>query len=235
MNPDGTNIDQLTNNSAQDASPTWSPDGSKIAFVSNRDGNWEIYTMDHPHGTGVTRLTNDPAADAHPDWSKPTIQALTPTIAFQSNRDGTNDEIYTMKPDGTNLMQITHNKAAFDGVPSWSPDGRWIAFSSDRSNIQKNRFEIYTMDYAGDALNQLTSNDKLDTEPVWSPNGKSIAFARLIPNSAGQYGKWQIYTIRAEGLYETAVQTDTAGHSTFSARDPDWQALPCMDPPFCSR
>ena len=66
MSPDGTKVKRLTNNPADDLDPAWSPNGKKIAFVSDR-GNLEIYTM-NSDGTGVKRLTNNPAGDLAPDW-----------------------------------------------------------------------------------------------------------------------------------------------------------------------
>ena len=65
MNADGTGQTRITNNTASDVQPAWSPDGTKIAFASNRDGNFEIYTM-NADGTGQTRLTNNAAIDITP-------------------------------------------------------------------------------------------------------------------------------------------------------------------------
>jgi TolB protein len=67
MHADGSGATRLTNNPAFDFSPTWSPNGTKIAFVSERAGNDEIYVMS-ANGTGVTRLTNNPAIDQEPAW-----------------------------------------------------------------------------------------------------------------------------------------------------------------------
>ena len=68
MNADGSNVVQLTHNSAADEYPVWSPDGKQIAFKSNRDGNFEIYVMD-ADGTNQKRLTNHPSNDEDPAWS----------------------------------------------------------------------------------------------------------------------------------------------------------------------
>ncbi len=67
MDADGSNVLNLTNAVGLDDQPAWSPDGTKIAFRSNRDGNFEIYVM-NVDGTGQTRLTNDPAEDTDPAW-----------------------------------------------------------------------------------------------------------------------------------------------------------------------
>jgi dipeptidyl aminopeptidase/acylaminoacyl peptidase len=84
--------------------PSWSPDGTKIAFASNRDGNWEIYVV-NADGSGSQRLTNNPATDLRPRWSPDGTK-----IAFQSDRDG-NQEIYSMNPDGSGQTNLTHNPA----------------------------------------------------------------------------------------------------------------------------
>jgi len=113
MNADGTNISRLTDNNADDWCPAWSPDGSKIAFGSDRDGNGEIYVM-NADGSGAIDLTNNLATDKYPVWSPDSSQ-----IAFCSNRDG-NDEIYIMNADGSNQTRLTYNSAA-DWATDWAP------------------------------------------------------------------------------------------------------------------
>ncbi|MCH8978080.1 MAG: PD40 domain-containing protein, partial [Armatimonadetes bacterium] len=116
---------------------------TKIAFVSERNGNEEIYVM-NMDGTGQRRLTNNPAVDSSPSFSPDGTK-----IAFSSTRDG-DFEIYVMNADGTGQTNLT-NSAAIDGNPSFSPDGSKIAFSSDRSGNQ----EVYVMNVDGTGLTRL--------------------------------------------------------------------------------
>ena len=119
-------------------------------------------------------------------------QAIDPKIAFSSDRDG-DLEIYTIDTDGTNLVRMT-NHPARDTQPAWSPDGRKIAFTSDR----RNRFslEIYVMNADGDRLEQLTTDHPPavnDEFPTWSPDGTKIAFASNRDES------YDIYVMDADG------------------------------------
>jgi dipeptidyl aminopeptidase/acylaminoacyl peptidase len=158
MNADGTGQTRLTNNGAVDYEPTWSPDGTKIAFTSSRDaGNYEVYAM-NADGTNQLRLTNNAAVDQTASWSPSGSK-----IAFSSNRDG-NYEVYTMNPDGTSQTRLTNN-ASSDTSPSWSPDGSRIAFFSFRDG----NFEIYSMNASGGAETNLSRLPSVSDElPSWS-------------------------------------------------------------------
>ena len=91
MNADGSGVRRLTDNSAEDDSPAWSPDGRQLAFTSYRDGDWEIYVM-NADGSDVRRLTDNSAWDDSPAWSPDGRW-----IAYASDRDG-DDEIYVLEP-----------------------------------------------------------------------------------------------------------------------------------------
>jgi len=113
-------VTQLT--TGPDTFPAWSPAGDRIAFTSNRDGDYEIYTV-RPNGKGLVRLTHSPGNDAHPAWSPDGEW-----IVFASNRTGFKDEtggmsdgeIFVMRADGTEVRQLTEN-AFEDGTPAWRP------------------------------------------------------------------------------------------------------------------
>jgi hypothetical protein len=109
---DGSTLTQLTETGFRDLSPAWSPDGSRIAFVSERDGNAEIYVMDSD-GSDQTRLTDDLGADVSPAWSPDGRY-----IVFSSDRSG-NQEIYVMRADGSGVSRLT-DSADSDGWPAWT-------------------------------------------------------------------------------------------------------------------
>lgn len=173
----------------------------RIAFASNRDGNYEIYLM-NPEGTGLQRLTYNDSADASPSWSPNGNKIL-----FESNRDG-NSEIYVMNSDGTNQTRLTDN-AVVDGAPSWSPDGSKIVFGSNRDG----QFEIYVMDIDGTNPVNITNNpDNYDSGPKWSPDGTKIVF------SSWRSGTADIWVMNNDG--SNTVQL-TSG---------EWAGSPCWSP-----
>ena len=188
MNPDGSGPTRLTNNGADDVTPTWSADGTKIAWVSTRDGQYEIYTM-NADGTGQTRVTNNAAADVGPSWSPDG------KIWFTTNRDGpaSNYEIYRMNADGTSPVRVTNNPAN-DGWPRVSPDGTKVAFASNRDG----NFEIYLMNPDGTGQTNLTNNANADMRPNWTPDGAFITFDSDRQGDFGN-GVSEIWVIRPDG------------------------------------
>ena len=150
--------------------PTWSPDGTKIAFMSERSGNEDIWVIDADDyaelkGT-AQQVTVDEASDSHPAWSP-----VDDRIAFVSDREGY-EHIYVINADGTGPTQLTTGDSN-DSHPTWSPDGLRIAFSRGG--------EIWAIDANGTNETQLTLNSvEWNLEPVWSPDGQKIAFSKVL-------------------------------------------------------
>ncbi len=128
----------------------------KVAFISESDGNWDIYRM-NADGSGQTRLTDNRMIDVEPSGSPDGEK-----IAFASNRDD-NFEIYTMSADGSGVTNLTQNPYD-DNQPTWSPDGKKIAFASSRSG----KFDIYVMNADGSGVTNLTGNPENGDFLGWS-------------------------------------------------------------------
>jgi len=139
-------------------------DRGRIAFVSNRGGNFDVYVM-RPDGTNVVNVTNNRFSDRLPAWSTDGRK-----IAFRSTRDG-NSEIYVMDDDGSNVVRLTFNPGV-DTSPSWTSEGT-VLFSSNRSG----RFEIYEINPNGTDLRHIDiAVDGSLTFPSESDEGHRLAF-----------------------------------------------------------
>jgi Tol biopolymer transport system component len=179
-------LSQLTDNSASDTYPSWSPDGSELAFQSDQDGDYDIYSMDI-NGSQITALTHNSGFDSSPAWSPDGSQ-----IAFHSSIDGDRD-IYLMTAIGQILKNLTDNEGIQDYSPTWSPDGNQIAFYSNRDGV----FEIYVVDLSGGPAKRLTFIGGED--PAWSPDGSKIAFASCIDEDSDDKKKCDLYTVAVGG------------------------------------
>jgi Tol biopolymer transport system component len=153
---------RLTRDPGADRQPVVSPDGKRVAFASDRDGGFEIYTMKAaPEGrrNRPVKLTDNGAFDFAPDWSPDGGM-----IAFSGGPPGAR-EIYAMEADGSNPTNLT-NSAADDFDPAWSPGGGMIAFTSDRSGDA----EIWRIEADGsDPTNATRSPNSEDLQPAWEP------------------------------------------------------------------
>ncbi len=138
---------------------------SRIAFATNRDGNWEIYLV-NSDGSNPHNISNNPATDSHPSWSPDGSK-----IAFQSERDG-NLEIYVMNSDGSEQVRLTNDRGT-DHSPSWSADGTKIAFVSDR----RGRHSVWTVNAEdGLELEDLTGSFVNSRWPTWGPRSRTIVY-----------------------------------------------------------
>ena len=157
MNADGSGVHQVTDVDDVDAPSAWSPDGSRIAFASDRDGDFEVFVM-NADGTGEQQLTEDFSINLWPSWSPDGTR-----IAFNSYRDG-HLETFVMNADGSNRQQLTQCSHNPSGV-GWSPDGTQLVYGGDVGNL-----ELFVMNADDTNQRQITSNTYPEyvTSQAWS-------------------------------------------------------------------
>lgn len=203
MNADGTNVRQLTDSPAPDYWPDWFPNGRQIAFTSVRDGAPNIYVMDADGGDqhAITE-TGTAFGSYQPDVSPNGQQVL-----FMRSLQFDPPAIWVINTDGSGLTQLTPNGPHADNEAQWSPNGRHIVFSSNRTGT----FEIFVMEASGAAPTQLTASAGADFNPTFSPDGRQIAWWKL------RFGQGDIWTMNLDGTNQVNV-TDSPTFEGF----PDW-------------
>jgi Tol biopolymer transport system component len=162
----------------------------KIVFVSNRDGNEEIYSC-NVDGSNILRLTNNNLIDDQPAWSPDGTR-----IAFISDRTG-NHELYIMHADGSNVVRKTFS-GGYSQNPTWSPDGMKIAYST----VSNGSSNIWVIDAINGSPLLLFEAPGYEDHPAWSPDGTKIT---LVSDWAAYDFVYDIYTINADGTGFTAL------------------------------
>jgi Tol biopolymer transport system component len=200
---DGTGLVQLTRGRHFDDNPSWSPDGSRIAFASDRSGNWDIWIENLKTGA-LSRLTMSSATDWEPAWSPDGRE-----IAFASNRAG-NFDIWLEDLATGHLRRVTADPHA-DEYPSFAPDESRIAFASTRTGS----WDIYTVSTKGSRLHRITWSTAVDLFPAWSPDGRQIAF------ESDRHGDFfNIYVRSVRGLsLRRITDSNTSGSDSI---EPSW-------------
>ena len=194
MNVDGTGLVQVTHSegppwdSWHNYDPDWSPDGTKIAFVSTRESSptWRQIFVINADGTGETLITDpsDMVERLNPQWSPDgTKIAYTWWLGQQ--------DVYVMNADGSDQTNLTQDEGWWDDrSPAWSPDGTRIAFTSDRFyDPMTFNTDIMVVDSDGSDVVRVTDHLAIDESPTWSPDGLWIAFSS---SRGGSYDIWAV-------------------------------------------
>jgi TolB protein len=199
---DGSNEVQLTDTPGREQGPTWSPDGSRIAFADLRDGNEDIYVM-AADGSDVRRLTDDPAFDGDAAWSPDGGR-----IAFVTGRDPAGASIYVMDADGGDVVQLVPATSQSICCLDWSPDGRTLAYTTGIPA----RIMLLDMDSGGSTELQTGGPAR---DPSWSPDGTRIAYALSAESGSN------IYTAAADASEAPRPLTAVAATDRYPAWSPD--------------
>ena len=196
---DGGNVKQITENRSINLSPSWTPEGKKIAFTSYLRRNPDLYLIDED-GKNLQPLSRYPGLNVSPSWSPDGKK-----IALMMGMEGKSD-IFLIDANGGNPRKLTKGHGN-EASPTWSPDGERIAFVSDRSGSP----QIYIMAKDGSNVRRLTFEGSYNTNPSWSPKGDRIAFC------ARTEGHFQIFTIGLDGSGPRRM-TSTSGNN----ESPNW-------------
>jgi Tol biopolymer transport system component len=233
---------RLTRDPGSDLHPAWSPDGTRIAFSSDRHGTLGIYVM-NADGSNVVMLTEN---GAEPAWSPDGSRIVFSTesglhlidatgengLQLTSDNDfspawspdgtrilfsrrssaGFNSDIFSVNPDGTGVAQLTQAEDHSDS-PVWSPDGTQIDFSSDRT-VQ---YQLYIMNADGSRLRQITEHSgQKHVMPAWSPDMEYLLYQTSHPAIKGN-----LIMIHISSEHEFSYFGGEA-----EERDPDWSPIP---------
>ncbi len=194
-------LTRLTTGDWMDVHPAVSPDGQRVAFASNRGGQWDIFILDLLSGE-VTRLTDTPAYDGHPSWSPDGLW-----IAHDTYLDD-NLEVVVRPVDGSQApIRLTYDPRP-DFAPAWSPQGRRIAFVSSRSGEQE--IWLADLDKVEDRFRNLSNNRQVEEDhPQWNTAGDALVWSGV------EGGEHRVY------LWQEGRRAARAGPGDWAAWEPE--------------
>jgi len=171
--PEGTALTQLTGDPADDVQPRFSPDGQRVAFCSNRTGNWDIWVVQRD-GNGLTQLTRSRADEMAPAWSPDGQQIAYTVWGYRSHQW----EIWTLAVDRPGIQRFL----VYGMFPAWSPDGKRLAFQRARQRGSQ-WFSIWTVDLVEDEARHPTEVARSESAaciaPCWTPDGSGIVYCTV--------------------------------------------------------
>jgi TolB protein len=195
---DGVSVVQLTSDAADDAFPTFSPDGRHIAFSSTRNGNWDVYVMDSD-GRNVMQVTSGPTQDLHPSFAPDGNRLV---YCSGGSRSG-QWELWTVDLNSGEKRMIGYGL-----FPTWCPNPQVDRIAFQKARQRGTRwFSVWTLDLVDGEARNVTevavSSNSAVVAPAWSPDGKRIAFGTIVDPARMTEGRPQgqqdIWTVNADG------------------------------------
>ena len=181
------------------AQAAFAGDVGKIAFASDREGNWDIFVM-NADGSGQTNITNSPASEIRPRWSPDGKKILFQRGSF---------ELWTMNADGSGQTFVTSTRPVQMYRPAWTADGRQIVYEAGQLGVD----EIYVVNVDGSSKTDITNDPADDNTPGTAARGKKVAF------SSNRSGHYELYAMTLDGKALKQITDTPAPTDNFW---PDW-------------
>jgi Tol biopolymer transport system component len=215
MAADGSRRRNLTDTASpmDEDRPSWSPSGRKVVFVSNRDGDWDVYVM-RRDGSRTRKLTHNKRDDRDPSWSPNGKK-----IVYTSDRRGVRD-VFIMRADGSNARAIVQ-LASDAQAPVWSPSAQVIVFSMATGEGEGR--DLYTIRPDGEGLKVLAQTSDEEYTASWSADGKWLVYSAVVPAPCGMCDPLNVLELFVMTAKGTDIQrlTDDAADDQYPVWSPD--------------
>ena len=233
IHPDGTGLRQITTRTdppptggelgGGDVEPTFTPDGARLVFSSNRAGTYDLWSA-RIDGSDLRRITSAPTDERQPRVSASSGRILhVRTAARHGSTQADAGDVWTVNPDGTGAVALSAGGFALaNSRIELSPDGTTLAFSANPGLSYSTTYRLFTMDLDGRGLRERTPDGGYAFGPSWSPDGAAIAFGSAVVDAGGREHDAIATLDLASGRVTTVPGSDDAAAGVLQASHPVW-------------